>query len=76
MTSLVLTVDAIDVNADDGRVATLVSDSGFSMVVPIEMLPDDAREGSVLTATFELAPDETEERRRRILDLQKRLFGL
>jgi hypothetical protein len=75
MTSLVLTVDAIDVNADDERVATLVGDLGFSVVVPIEMLPEGAREGSVLTVTFELAPDETEERRRRILDLQKRLFG-
>lgn len=75
MTSTLLTVDAIDVNADDELLATLISDSGAGFIVPLNLLPAGTREGSVLTVTFELQPDEADQRRRRILDLQKRLFG-
>jgi hypothetical protein len=70
-----LTVDDIDVNADDEQVAALVTDDGQVMVVPLEILPAGVRRGDVLTLTLERDPDETEARRQKILDLQKRLFG-
>lgn len=70
-----LTIDAIDRNADDEVVATLVADTGVSVVVPVAMLPAGAREGDVLAITLERDEVETEARRSRVKDLQKQLFG-
>jgi hypothetical protein len=73
--SVRLTIDEIEVNADDEEVATLVTDDGQMLVVPVTLLPNGARRGDVLTLTLTRDPDETEARRQRIVDLQKRLFG-
>ncbi|HUG15957.1 MAG TPA: DUF3006 domain-containing protein [Thermomicrobiales bacterium] len=75
MTVTLLTVDAIDETADGGLVATLVTDAGERVILPLALLPDGTREGDVVRMTLERDVDETAERRRRVVDLQKRLFG-
>lgn len=70
-----LTVDEIGPDQDNRALATLVGDSGDQITVPLTMLPEGTRVGDVLIATFLPDPDERERRRRRIADLQRRLFG-
>jgi hypothetical protein len=70
-----LTVDEISPDADDQPLATLVTDDGKILTVPLDLLPPHTRTGSTVTATFTPEEDETERRKRRIRDLQRRLFG-
>lgn len=74
-TAIRLTVDEIGHDQDNHVFATLVSDSGQQLTVPLELLPGGARVGDVLAVGFSLDPDERELRRRKISDLQRRLFG-
>ena len=69
-----LTVDEIDRDRDNVELATLVSDSGHEVIIPLELLPDGTRIGDVLTADLSLDPHERERRRTWISDLQRRLF--
>jgi hypothetical protein len=71
-----LTVDEIGPDADNNLRATLVSDSGEQVTVPLELLPEGTRVGDVLQAGFALDPDERERRSTHISELQRRLFGL
>ena len=70
-----VTVDEISANAAGEKIATLVTDDGGQLVVPLAMLPPGTRRGAVLTLSF--IPDEAERSRRlaRVRDLQRRLFG-
>lgn len=70
-----MTVDEIELNASNERVAVLIGDDGTQMVVPLSVLPPGTRVGDVLSMS--LAPDsaETAKRRKRVADLQKKLFG-
>lgn len=72
---LLLTVDEIDTGADGNLLATLVTDTGDQVIVPLELLPQGTRVGDLLRAGFTLDPDERERRRARISELQRRLFG-
>ena len=75
MTRTKLTVDAIDETASGELVATLVADDGARLVLPLSKLPEGTREGDVVSMSLEREPEETTTRRRRVTDLQKRLFG-
>lgn len=70
-----LTVDEIEPDQHNHLLATLLTDSGDRVIVPVELLPEGTRVGDVLHAHFSHAPDERERRRSRIADLQRRLFG-
>ncbi|HBY46058.1 MAG TPA: DUF3006 domain-containing protein [Thermomicrobiales bacterium] len=70
-----VTVDEISRTEHGELVATLVTDDGRVLVVPLASLPADVRDGDVLDASFERLPDETATRRERIDALQRRLFG-
>jgi hypothetical protein len=70
-----LTVDEIELNANNERVAVLVADDGTEMVVPLSVLPTGTRTGDVLTMSLAPDSDETERRRKRVANLQKKLFG-
>jgi hypothetical protein len=73
--AILLTVDEVGPDADNVLLATLVSDNGEQLTVPLDLLPDGTRVGDVLRAHFTRDPDERERRRRHIADLQRRLFG-
>ncbi len=70
-----LTVDEIGPDQDDQPLATLVSDDGESLFIPLHLLPAGTRAGDVLLASFEQEPDERQRRLDYISDLQRRLFG-
>ena len=70
-----VTVDEVGPDADGTLLATLVSDAGESITCPLHLLPRDSRVGDVLTLAFQPDPDERSRRRKKILDLQRRLFG-
>lgn len=70
-----VTVDEIEINADNQRVAVLLGDDGTQVVIPLAMLPDGTAVGDVLTLSFERDPDETERRLTIVRDLQRKLFG-
>lgn len=70
-----LTVDEIGPDQDKRQLATLVSEAGQQVTIPVELLPEGTRVGDVLLARFEQDPDERERRRQWISDLQRRLFG-
>ncbi len=75
MTSHRLTIDEIGPDNDGNRLVTLVDDAGRSIVLPVELLPDDARIGDVVLLAIERDRAETVERAERVADLQRRLFG-
>ena len=75
MSSHRLTIDEIGPDNDGNHLATLVDDSGRSIVLPVELLPDGARLGDVVTLTIEQDHAETVERAERVAELQRRLFG-
>ncbi len=70
-----MTVDEIELNAENQRVAVLVGDDGTHLVMPLAMLPDGTRIGDVLTLSLDRDIDETERRRKTVRDLQRKLFG-
>ena len=74
-TPIRLTVDEINPDQEQRPLATLVSDAGELVTVPLTLLPDGTRVGDVLNVAFSPDPDEREQRRRKIADLQRRLFG-
>lgn len=41
---------------------------------PRKLLPKEAREGDVLTVALNVSPEETEQRKKRIRELETRLF--
>ncbi len=60
----------------EGNIAVLVDDEGNSLSLPLAALPKGTRAGAILRRVGEgltLAPAEEEERRRRVLELQRRL---
>jgi hypothetical protein len=70
-----MTVDEFSIDADNRELASLVSDDGQVLVVPRIVLPAEARLNSIVNISFNVDGDETERRRRRIENLQRRLFG-
>lgn len=70
-----VTVDEIGPDQDNRLLATLVTDSEETLTISLSLLPEGTRTGDVLTMTFTPEPDEREQRRRRIAELQRRLFG-
>lgn len=70
-----VTVDEIGPDQDNRLLATLVTDREETLTIPLSLLPEGTRTGDVLTMTFTPKPDEREQRRRRIAELQRRLFG-
>jgi hypothetical protein len=69
------TVDEIELNVDNERVAVLIGDDGSQIVMPLALLPSGTRVGDVLTLALAHDSDETERRRERVKALQKKLFG-
>jgi hypothetical protein len=74
-TGIRVTVDEIGPDQDNRLLATLVTDREEILTVPFALLPQGTRTGDVLTLSFTPEPDEREHRRRRIAELQRRLFG-
>jgi hypothetical protein len=70
-----MTVDEIELNADNERVAVLLGDDGSQVVMPLSLLPAGTQEGDVLNLSLAHDSDETERRRERVKGLQKKLFG-
>jgi hypothetical protein len=70
-----LTVDEIELNANNERVAVLIADDETQMVVPLSVLPPGTRVGDVLNMSLAPDSDETAKRRERVANLQKKLFG-
>lgn len=73
--SIRVTIDEIEPDWDNVQLATLVSDETDILTIPLHLLPDGAQVGDVLTLSFQQEPDEREQRRSHISDLQRRLFG-
>lgn len=70
-----MTVDEIELNADNQLVAVLIGDDGSHLVIPLALLPSGAQVGDVLSLSLARDSDETERRRQRVRNLQKKLFG-
>jgi len=70
-----MTVDEIELNADNQRVAVLIGDDGSQIVMPLSLLPAGTQAGDVLNLSLAHDSDETEQRRERVKGLQKKLFG-
>lgn len=70
-----LTVDEIEPDQDDQAMATLVTDDGDLLFIPLHLLPAGTRVNDVLLVSFEPEPDERQRRLDYIADLQRRLFG-
>ena len=70
-----MTVDEIEVNADNERVAVLIGDDGTQLVMPLSLLPEGTQTGDVLNLSLDHDSDETERRRAHVAGLQKKLFG-
>jgi hypothetical protein len=70
-----VTVDDIDEAAEGEQVARLVTDDEDQIVIPAALLPRGTRRGDVLSMTLARDPDETDRRRSRISELQRKLFG-
>lgn len=75
MTRHRLTIDEIGPDNNGNPLATLVDDAGRPIVLPVGLLPEDARLGDVVTLTIERDRAETVERAERVADVQRRLFG-
>lgn len=73
--SVRVTLDEISLDAADIDLATLVTDAADILTVPLALLPEGSKRGDLFTLRIERHPDETERRKRRILELQRRLFG-
>lgn len=70
-----LTIDEIEPDDDGTPIATLVNDDGLIARVPLALLPSGARLNQVIVARFEVDESSTKERKRRVRDLQHRLFN-
>lgn len=70
-----MTVDEIELNADNQRVAVLIGDDGTQLVMPLALLPDGTQAGDVLNLSLAHDSGETERRRKLVSGLQKKLFG-
>jgi hypothetical protein len=73
--SIRATLDEITPNAKDVDLASLVTDDGEILTIPLALLPGDSKPGDLFTLRIERHPDETTQRKRRILEMQRRLFG-
>lgn len=73
--SLRVTVDEISPDAENVLLASLVTDAGEMLIVPLDTLPEGTRVGDVLSVRFRRDPDETAARKQRVAELQRRLFG-
>jgi hypothetical protein len=69
------TVDEITTDADDVPLASLLTDDGVSLVVPLTLLPTGTRDGDVLLIRFQHDAGERAARRAKVAELQARLFG-
>ena len=63
----------VSVDRIEGDIAVLLGREAHRWLLPVELLPDGAKEGDVLVVTLETDPEETEARRRRIGGLQRSL---
>jgi len=71
----VVTVDRVERDERGERLAVLLLDDGQQFVVPLRLLPDGTRAGSVFRLRFQPDPATEQERRDAIRRLQQRLFG-
>ena len=70
-----MTVDEIELNADNQRVAVLIGDDGTQLVMPLTLLPAGTQAGDVLNLSLAHDSGETDRRRKLVSGLQKKLFG-
>jgi hypothetical protein len=70
-----MTLDEIEPDEDGRLIATLISDTGLLATIPLELLPPGARLNQVIVAEFRLDETLTSERKRRVIELQHRLFN-
>ena len=70
-----VTIDQVSPDAANALLASLVTDDGETVTVPLNLLPEGSRAGDVLTVRFQRDAGETRVRKQRVADLQKRLFG-
>jgi hypothetical protein len=70
-----VTVDQISVNADNVKLASLLTDDGTQLLIPAALLPAGTAVGDVLLAQFSRDSDETAARARHSAELQRKLFG-
>jgi hypothetical protein len=70
-----MTLDEIEPDEDGRLIATLISDNGLLATIPLELLPPGARLNQVIVAEFRLDEALTSERKRRVIELQHRLFN-
>jgi hypothetical protein len=73
-TTLRVAIDAIEVSANDIRIASLVTDNGARLTLPTALLPDGAIVGDVLMISIARDPAETAARAARVSELQRKLF--
>lgn len=60
---------------ENGQAVLLLGKREQQLVVPRSVLPQEASEGSWLNIFFELDPEETEARKKKIQDLLQKLKG-
>lgn len=71
-----VTIDDISPDEESINLASLVTDDGRTVTLPLDLLPEGADVGEVLKLTIEIDHAETRERHERVAKLQKRLFGI
>ncbi len=73
--SILLTIDEIEINRDGEQIATLVARDGLIVTVPVALLPEGAAVNHVVVANFRLDKESSTERTARVRNLQHRLFN-
>jgi hypothetical protein len=67
-------IDSISVSAGGVSIASLTTDDGTHLTLPVPLLPDGAAVGDVLRLSIDPDPDETAARGARVSELQRKLF--
>ena len=70
-----VSIDEVSPDDEGIDLASLVTDAGQVITIPVALLPEGADVGEVLTLEIAIDHAETKERQERVGQLQKRLFG-
>jgi hypothetical protein len=71
MISLRATVDRIE----EQKAVLFIGEENYRIIVPVNLLPENAAEGTVLSIQIEVDPSATEEARQRVQGLINKLSG-